>query len=199
MIVGYHLIFATYGFWLPNDPRGSWSEFVGSWDLLCYGPATKTTARHSVAARQHDTQQRLAAKQALKYPPVEFTGLQAREVGRAFAGYVERSQLPVWACAIMPDHVHLVVGKPRIQIEQLAIQLKGEATEQLLRAGLHPLARFQANEKRPPKCWSRGQWKVYLDPDDVLRAIEYVNNNPIKAGLPRQTYPFITPPPNVFT
>src|SRR4051812_43899841 len=33
MIVGYHVIFSTYGFWLPNDPRGSWSDFVGSWEL----------------------------------------------------------------------------------------------------------------------------------------------------------------------
>jgi len=30
MIVGYHVIFGMYGFWLPNDPSGSWSEFVGS-------------------------------------------------------------------------------------------------------------------------------------------------------------------------
>lgn len=41
MIVGYHLIFSAYGFWLPNDPRGSWSNFVGSWDLFRYGRATK--------------------------------------------------------------------------------------------------------------------------------------------------------------
>lgn len=26
----YHLIISGYGFWLPNDPRGSWSEFVGA-------------------------------------------------------------------------------------------------------------------------------------------------------------------------
>lgn len=25
MVIGYHVIFSTYGFWLPNDPRGSWS------------------------------------------------------------------------------------------------------------------------------------------------------------------------------
>ncbi len=49
MIVGYHCIFGMYGFWLPNDPRGSWSDFVGSWNLFRYGSATKTTARTSVA------------------------------------------------------------------------------------------------------------------------------------------------------
>jgi hypothetical protein len=42
MIRGYHVIFGAYGFWLPNDPRGSWSEFVGSWELFRFGAATTT-------------------------------------------------------------------------------------------------------------------------------------------------------------
>lgn len=33
MIVGHHIIIGMYGFWLPNDPRGRWSDFVRSWDL----------------------------------------------------------------------------------------------------------------------------------------------------------------------
>jgi len=39
MIRAYHAIFTAYGFWLPNDPRGSWSDFVGSWELFRFGPA----------------------------------------------------------------------------------------------------------------------------------------------------------------
>lgn len=142
MIVGYHIIFSTYGFWLPNDPRGSWSQFVGSWDLFRYGPATKTTQRRSLAHDEHDAGLRLEAKQALKYPPVRFTGLQARAVARGFARYVQRTKLAVWACAILPDHVHLVTGMPGMKIEQLVIQLKGEATHELEREGIHPLARY---------------------------------------------------------
>ena len=34
MVRWYHLIISAYGFWLPNDPRGSWSDFVGAWELL---------------------------------------------------------------------------------------------------------------------------------------------------------------------
>ena len=33
MVHGYHLILPMYGFWLPNDPRGSWSDYVRSWEL----------------------------------------------------------------------------------------------------------------------------------------------------------------------
>ena len=125
MIVGYHVIFSTYGFWSPNDPRGSWSEFVGSWELFRYGRATKTSETSSLAYREHDRAKRLEAKRALKYPPVNFTGLQARAVARGFAGYVKRTGLPVWACAILPDHVHLVVGRSGMPVERLVIQLKG--------------------------------------------------------------------------
>src|ERR1700676_5716958 len=105
MVLGYHAIVGAYGFWLPNDPRGSWSDFVGSWELFRYGPATKTAETRSLAYDEHDQAKRLAAKHALKYPPVQFTGLQAREIGQGFANYVASSGLVVWACAILPDHV----------------------------------------------------------------------------------------------
>ena len=41
MVYASHVIFCAYGFWLPNDPRGSWSDFVGSWELLRFGRATQ--------------------------------------------------------------------------------------------------------------------------------------------------------------
>src|SRR5262249_9206286 len=168
MVFGYHVIFGAYGFWLPNDPRGSWSDFVGSWDLHRYGPATKTDSKYSVAHHEHDTQQRLAAKKGLKYPPVEFTGIQARAIGRGFANYVRSSGLLFRACAILPDHVHLVVDRFRCTVEQVVIQLKGEATAQLLADGLHPFGHLRDREGRPRKCWARGEWSVFLDTEEEV-------------------------------
>jgi REP element-mobilizing transposase RayT len=194
MVLGYHVIFGAYGFWLPNDPRGSCSEFVGSWELLRYGAATRMTETRSLAAREHDRAQRLLAKQALKYPAVTFTGLQARAVGRGFAQYAERSGVAVWACAILPDHVHLVVGRFRSKIEQVVIQMKAEATERLLAEGIHPFGHHREANGRPPKCFARGEWSVFLDTaEDGRRSIEYVENNPIKEGKKRQTWRFVTP------
>jgi REP element-mobilizing transposase RayT len=191
MIVGYHLIFSAYGFWLPNDPRGSWSDFVGAWELFRYGRATKTTETWSLAYHEHDREQRMTAKGALKYPPVKFTGLQARAVARGFARYFERTGLAVWACAILPDHVHLVTGKPSMKVEQLAIQLKGDATQELEREGIHPLGSYQAKGGRVPKCWARGEWKVFLDAEDVMRAIRYVETNPFKEGKKKQVWSLV--------
>ena len=157
MIVGYHIIIGMYGFWLPNDPRGSWSDFVGSWELSRFGPATKTTETRSVAYRPHDHARRLAAKAALLRPAVELNGLQARAVGRGIATYAQKSGLPVWACAILPDHVHLVVGQFGMKVEQLVIQLKGSATEQLIEEGLHPFPDQRDQQDRPHKCFARGE------------------------------------------
>ena len=79
MVHGYHVIFAAYGFWLPNDPRGSWSDFVGKWELVRFGRPEIHRAKGTVRGRRADAP---AAKQALAYPPVEFTGIQARAIGR---------------------------------------------------------------------------------------------------------------------
>ena len=50
MPLAYHVVLGAYGFWLPNDPRGSWSDYVRSWELfVAGGPATKTETGRSVA------------------------------------------------------------------------------------------------------------------------------------------------------
>jgi REP element-mobilizing transposase RayT len=192
MIAGYHLILGTYGFWLPNDPRGSWSEFVRVYELFQHGPATKTTKNYSVAHDAHDHEARLAAKKSLRYPPVRFTGVQAQAVGRGFAEYFAGTNIDVWACAIMPDHLHLVTGHLPMKAEQLAVLLKGAATRYLVEHGLHPFQNIRTKKKRRPPCFARGEWKVFLDFEHLLRAIPYVEKNPEKDGKPRQRWSFVT-------
>ncbi|HEX3149090.1 MAG TPA: hypothetical protein VHR66_13500 [Gemmataceae bacterium] len=194
MVLAYHVIVGAYGFWLPNDPRGSWSRFVGSSDLFrAGGSATFTPTTKSVAAVAHDWALRAKTKEALKYPAVRFTGIQARAVGNGFAEYVAKSGLQVWACAILPDHLHMVVGRFRTSIEQVVIQLKGAATERLVADGIHPLGHIKLPNGRHPKCFSRGECSPFLDTvEDIFRAIVYVEENPEKAGLPKQKWSFVT-------
>ena len=111
MVLGYHVVLGMYGFWLPNDPRGSYSEFVWAEDLRKFGAATKVNTRHSVAAKSHDVKRRLAAKQALKYPPVHLEDSQIDAVGRGVATAAELKRASIVACAIMPEHVHLLVRR----------------------------------------------------------------------------------------
>jgi len=95
MVMGYHVIFGAYGFWLPNDPRGSWSDFVGAWDLFRYGSATKTSATSSLAAQAHNQKRRLDAKRSLKRPAVHFSNEQIESVASGFSDYASRSNLTI--------------------------------------------------------------------------------------------------------
>ncbi|MFA7235864.1 MAG: hypothetical protein WC058_03280 [Phycisphaeraceae bacterium] len=190
MILAHHLIFIAYGFWLPNDPRGSWSTWVRSWDLFRYGPATKTDTRRSVAATTHDAALRRAAKSALRYPPVKFDGLQARAIARGFAQASKEYGYTIHACAILPDHVHLVVARHARTTEQLRDHLKSRATRQLNIEAINPMPDVPAK----PSPWARKGWQAFLDsPEDIERAIRYARNNPLKDGLREQHWPFVVP------
>ena len=192
MIHGYHVIFGTYGFWLPNDPRGSWSDFVASWELLRFGRTTKSLERTELTPKQQ--QERATARNSLKYPAVILTGIQARAVGVGFANFVRKSNHTIWACSILEEHVHLVLARHTYKAEQIANLLKGEATKQLNREQLHPLRQHQAPKGRTPTPWASRCWKVYLDNEAAIEtAIRYVNENPIKEGKQPQTWSFVRP------
>ena len=195
MVHGYHVILPVYGFWLPNDPRGSWSKFVGSWELARFGKPRRTTDHRSLRElSEAELQQRDSARAALKFPPVRLSGQQARAVGRGFAQQVRTSGYSVWACAILPEHTHLVLGRHRYSVEQMANLLRGAATRQLSAESLHPLAEFAEPDQRPPRLWAAHPWKFFLDSDEAITdAIAYVENNPVAEGKPPQHWNFVTP------
>ncbi len=194
MVLGYHVVITAYGFWLPNDPRGSWSEFVRSWELLRFGKATKVDTHRSVASVPHDQNARRAAKRSLKYPPVHFSGVQARAIGSGFTKFVARSGINIWACVILPEHAHLVIARHDYPVERAVTLLKGQSTRQLIQEDVHPLAAHPTSTGRLPKTWGRGHWKVFLDSDsDIRRAIRYVRDNPAKEGKRAQRWSFVTP------
>ncbi len=196
MVLAYHVIFTAYGFWLPNDPRGSWSDTIRSWELLRFGPATKTTTRASVAATSHDHAARRAAKQTLKYNPVSFTDSQIHAIADGFVSAIARSKFTLHACSILPTHVHLVLDRPRYEVEKARNQLKGQASKALLQKKLHPFPDIIQRNNQPHSPWADEGWDVYLNtPADITRAIRYVQNNPLKEHRPAQPWSFLTPYP----
>jgi len=186
MILAFHVIVSAYGFWLPNDPRGSWSDFVGAWELVRFGKATKVDTLKSLAAVPHDHRLREAAKAALRFPPVQFSGKQALAVAHGFDRARQEARYRVHACAILPEHAHLVIGRHSRPIGRIVGHLKGRATQQLAGERLWP------EDGRP--VWGERSWKVFLDSAaDVQRAIEYVEANPLREGKPRQHWSFVVP------
>jgi hypothetical protein len=136
MILAFHSIFSMYGFWMPNDPRGSGSDYVAVWELFRYGPATKITSRRSVAESPHEQYRRLAAKQALRYPPVEITGQQAVAIAHGFGEACREASYRIHACSILPDHVHLVIGWHPSNIRRIVGHMKSRATRRLKPRGI---------------------------------------------------------------
>ena len=192
MILAYHAIVTAYGFWLPNDPRGSWSDFIRAWELLHFGEATKTDARRSVARKPHDAQKRAAAKKWLQYPPVVFDGRQALAVAKGFELAIEEGDYKVLACSILPEHVHLVIRRHERKPQQIASHLKARATQRLKAEQRHPLAAFSRDDGSLPSPWARRAWVVYIDREErVPKTIEYVENNPLREGKKPQRWGFV--------
>jgi REP element-mobilizing transposase RayT len=196
LVIAYHLIITAYGFWLPNDPRGSWSDFVRSWELARFGPATKTNTKRSLAHDPHDRRDRLAAKAALARPAVEFSAQQCLAIGMGFLHYARRSGCIIHACSILPTHAHLVVMRMQYPIEQVANLLKGAACTELNRRGLHPFADQPYANGKLPTPWARHAWSCFLDSEaDILRSIDYTEKNPQKENKPPQHWQCVTPYP----
>jgi REP element-mobilizing transposase RayT len=195
MIHGYHVILPMYGFWLPNDPRGSWSDFVRKWELVRFGTASKTIDRRSMdELSSAEIRRREAARKSLTYPPVSIDGQQALSISQGFATQVNKSNYTIWACSILPEHTHLVIARHRYKSEQIVNLLKGAATRQIIDDQRHPLARYSPPNGKPPRMWAAGEWKVYLDCEEAIEnAIRYVEDNPTRENKPRQKWSFVTP------
>lgn len=79
----------------PNDPRGSWSDFVYSWELARFGRATKSIERTEVNPARY-ARWRDAARRSLKYAAVTLSGrvyLDTEEAVEDAIRYVEENPL----------------------------------------------------------------------------------------------------------
>ena len=192
MIIANHLIFSAYGFWLPNDPRGSWSDFVGSWELYKFGPATKVNDQRNYAKDTHNAALRRAAKKSLKYPPVRFDEAQRNAIAQGFARACGDGHYVCLACCIGHDHAHLVIEQHAREPDVIVGHLKSHATRAMTELGIHPLTGYIGKRGGLPTPWSEGCWKVFIDTkEQCAAAIAYVERHPVKEGLPEQRWPFV--------
>ena len=184
MLLAHHCILGFYGIWLPNDPRGSGSDYVASWDLFRYGPATKTDSASSVAHVPHDHAARLRAKAALRFSPVAISREQVLVVAQGFSQALQEAGYSIHACAILSEHLHLVVAWHPRAIRRIIGHLRSKATSAVRKQGLW--------DQRP--LWGEHAWNVRLnDTAAVERGIRYVERNPEKEGQSRQHWMFVTP------
>jgi REP element-mobilizing transposase RayT len=115
---------------------------------------------------------------------LSFEPRECRVVADALAGAIKECKYTCYACAVMPDHVHLVIRKHRDLAEEMIERIQSLSRKRLVDCGIREL-------EHP--TWTRGGWKVFLDhPDEVWRTIRYVEQNPQKMRLPAQKWSFVT-------
>jgi REP element-mobilizing transposase RayT len=182
MVAGFHLIWTAYGWWLPNDPRGSSSheirvEPIAGLGDLHYGRKSQQPSSKEIRTFY------VEARDVLKHPLLTLDEDERNLVAQSFENVIVDRKYTCYACAVMPDHVHALIRKHRDRAEDMIGNLQRASRDKLIEEG-----------KRAPThpVWGGPGWKVFLYTEaDFCRVEEYVWQNPIKAGLPAQTWPFV--------
>jgi REP-associated tyrosine transposase len=168
-VIAYHLVWTNYGTWLANDPRGSGSHSVYTPELAGLGAVHY--GRKRVQLWRSEVREFYAeAEELLSSPVIRFDAEQRDAIGESFAESVRKFKYTCYACAVMPDHVHLVVRKHRDDAEQMIGNFQGVSRSWLVKHELVP-------EEHP--VWTKGGWRVFLNaPEEVWLRIRYVEGNP---------------------
>lgn len=104
IVIAHHLVWTGYGWWLPNDPRGSTSgairnNFVSELGELHAGRKRVQPASRVIRGFYE------SAGAMLLHSLVGFAASEVRTIAGAFSEVIARERYTCYACAIMPDHV----------------------------------------------------------------------------------------------
>ena len=183
MVLAYHLVWTAYGWWLPNDPRGSTSRSIAS-DVIAELGALHYGRKKVQPASREIQRFYERAEEVLKFPLLRFSPAECAAIGAGFRRVIADCRYTCYACAIMPDHVHVLIRKHRDLAEQMIENLKRGSCEAVIDLG---------KRRSDHPVWGGPGWKVFLDSvEDIRRTVRYVDANPTKARLPAQSWNFVT-------
>src|SRR6266545_3793099 len=163
LVIAYHIMWTAYGTWLPNDPRGSTSQTLYS-DVLAELGEIHFGRKKVQPPRREVKEFYERAADLLQYPILKFDERDCTIIAEALAEVIEHERYTCYACAVMPDHVHILIRKHKHLAEAMMENLKNASRTRLIetghRAADHP-------------TWTSGTgWKVFLEtPDDIRRTI----------------------------
>jgi REP element-mobilizing transposase RayT len=182
IVIAYHRIWTAYGWWLPNDPRGSGSRslhndvFAELGDLHFGRKAVQPMGR---VVREFYRE----AAPLLRFELKQFTPIERQWIGVAIDRAIAAEKYTCYACAVMPDHVHILIRKHRQSAEPITDVLKNASRDRIRESDSWP-------SDHP--VWGGGGWKVFLDhPDEVRRTIRYIERNPLPLSESVQSWPFV--------
>ena len=183
-VIAHHLIFSGYGTWLANDLRGSGSKEVRKPELRPLGEA------HFGRKANQPSRADLKAFHRAAEPHLDFDVAwfyaAAREVVAAAAERVVRERgYTCYAFCRCANHAHGLV-----RIHRDAGHVMWQHFADGTRTALHEAGLFAADHP----VWADRPYVVFKsDVPAVEAAVEYIEQNPVKEGLPRQYHSFVTP------
>jgi REP element-mobilizing transposase RayT len=183
IVIAHHLMWTMYGWWLPNDPRGSTSTSVYTSRIAQLAP--HHYGREQIQPASRDIHLFYAqARRQLQFPLLSCSPDDRAAIASALSDTIELQKYTCYACVIMPDHVHILIRKHKQTAEEMIDHFQSTSRLRLSSRGLrtpdHP-------------TWTKGGWKVFLDhPTDVRRTIRYIEENPIVWRSPVQHYDFVS-------
>jgi REP element-mobilizing transposase RayT len=190
IIIAHHLVLTLYGHWPPNDIRGSGSTDFHDEKFAALGPIHRVGGRkpnHLQPTRAELREYHKQVEPLLNFPIFWIDHATRQVIAVAFGHVIRKQKYTCYACAIMKNHMHLVIRRHRDDYQTMFWNFANAAAE-ALRAysplNLEPNHPIFAQRPYSSYCYT---------PEDLSDRIGYVNENPQKEGLPPQQYDFITP------
>ena len=183
VILASHLVFTGYGHWLSNDPRGSGSTEIRKDELRQLGDIH--FGRKSLRPTKQEIREFYQrANELLDHKPLWFRRAHRDAIANAVAQECRRRGYTCWAFAACSNHAHGVFRTHRDRAEAIWMNLANAIRNRLREMKLSPT-------EHP--IWSHRPYKVFLySYDDVHGRINYVDENPLKEGLAKQNWQFVT-------
>ena len=168
MVIAHHLILTGYGHWLANDPRGSYSHETFPPELR------KLAATHFGRRTDQPTRQELRAfyrkaRRYLAHDTVWFEDAQRTALVRAFGELLRMEGQTCYACAVLSNHVHILLRKHRLKGERMLSVLKEARCAALHASDLAPADH---------PVFNAGSCDLYKsDPHSVRTCVRYIESH----------------------
>ncbi len=171
--VGIHFIWTSYGTWLPGDDRGHWSPLFDFYGRLI---------ERGGKLNRGDLATQAAARELMKEPPKILSADDQAAVAKTI-GTLVIDPVIVYAAAIEPTHVHVLLGPLAENIGRFAGRIKGMTSSAVLDL---PESRGRT------RTWTAKYWKVFLFDDVALAAVKrYIEEHNLRRGLAAAPFDWI--------
>ncbi|MGA2796047.1 MAG: transposase [Thermoguttaceae bacterium] len=170
--LGYHIVIAGYGLWLPGDERGSWSA---AWDdqLGLIEP-------HMLHAG--DPIRLRMSQERMQNSPVRLSKGMIEVVIPILGNCSSQSDWTIAAASVEMTHSHLLLTYTERDIDNTIKWIKDRTTK-----GIHQ------NTSHQGPVWCKGRWRTFIFDEEVWAAAKnYIEKHNIRRGIGPHPYEFLT-------